>query len=185
MRRVNSALLHYPVLSKEGELYTTAITNIDVHDIARSSRTYGLSQYYIVSPIDAQRELAETIAGFWLKESGMKRNPDRNEAMSLISVQPSFEDCVKREEELTGKKPLIVATSAKRCDKKTIDYAEGKGRINEALSTIIVFGTGYGLHQSIIDCADYLLEPIVGSIDYNHLSVRSAAAITLDRLFQA
>lgn len=183
MHRINSALLHHPVLSKEGELYTTAITNIDVHDIARSSRTYGLTQYYIVSPIDAQREMAETIAGFWLKESGVKRNPDRSQAMCLISVQPSFEDCIRREEELTGEKPLIVTTSAKRCDKKTIDYGEGKRRITEAKSTIIVFGTGYGLHQSIIDLSDYLLEPIVGSIDYNHLSVRSAAAITLDRLF--
>ncbi|RLB43293.1 MAG: hypothetical protein DRH23_16495, partial [Deltaproteobacteria bacterium] len=31
--------------------------------------------------------------------------------------------------------------------------------------------------------ADVFLEPIVGPTDFNHLSVRAAVAITLDRLF--
>jgi hypothetical protein len=30
--------------------------------------------------------------------------------------------------------------------------------------------------------ADYILDPLVGSGNYNHLSVRSAVAIMLDRL---
>ena len=48
---------------------------------------------------------------------------------------------------------------------------------------MILFGTAWGIAKEFIGNADYLLEPILGVSDYNHLSVRTAAAITLDRLF--
>jgi len=47
---------------------------------------------------------------------------------------------------------------------------------------LIVFGTGWGLTESILAQSDYVLEPIEGGTDYNHLSVRAAAAIIMDRL---
>ena len=47
---------------------------------------------------------------------------------------------------------------------------------------VLIFSTAWGLDQAVIDEADYVLAPISGISDYNHLSVRSAAAITLDRL---
>lgn len=185
MNRLNLALLHYPVVDRHDNLYTTAITNIDVHDIARSSCTYGLSQYYLVSPILAQRELALGIANFWISGSGHRRNKDRARAMTLVDVQSTFQECIDRESEITGTKPLLIATSAKICEHKTIDYAQGQALIKSHKSTIVIFGTGYGLAPEILEQADYLLEPIYGADDYNHLSVRSAAAIILDRLSRA
>jgi hypothetical protein len=47
---------------------------------------------------------------------------------------------------------------------------------------LLVFGTAWGLAEAFISEADYILEPITGSPDYNHLSVRTAAGIILDRL---
>jgi hypothetical protein len=47
---------------------------------------------------------------------------------------------------------------------------------------LLVFGTAWGLAEPFISEADYILEPISGRTDYNHLSVRSAAGIILDRL---
>ena len=48
---------------------------------------------------------------------------------------------------------------------------------------LIVFGTGWGLETGFLEReSDYLLEPIPGRGDYNHLSVRSAAGMILDRL---
>lgn len=182
MNRLSIALLHYPVVDRHDKLYTTAITNIDVHDIARSSRTFGLSQYYLVTPISAQRELANTISSFWIDGSGKDRNRDRTSAMDLVNVQSDFQGCIDREYELTGEKPLLIATSAKVCEKRTIDYQKGRALIEQHKSTILIFGTGYGLAPSIVDQAEFLLEPIYGPDDYNHLSVRSAAAIILDRL---
>jgi hypothetical protein len=43
-------------------------------------------------------------------------------------------------------------------------------------------GTGWGVTETILAQADHALEPIQGGTDYNHLSVRSAAAIILDRV---
>jgi hypothetical protein len=48
---------------------------------------------------------------------------------------------------------------------------------------LLVFGTGWGLSEEIMQGADYTLKPVSGYTGYNHLSVRSAAAIILDRLF--
>jgi tRNA (guanine37-N1)-methyltransferase len=45
----------------------------------------------------------------------------------------------------------------------------------------MLFGTGQGLSQSLIERCDYLLLPIDGFSEFNHLSVRSAVAIVLDR----
>jgi hypothetical protein len=47
---------------------------------------------------------------------------------------------------------------------------------------LLLFGTAWGLDPTVIDTADYTLEPIRGRTDYNHLSVRSAVAIVVDRL---
>lgn len=182
MNRLSLALLHYPVVDRHDQLYTTAITNIDVHDIARSSCTYGLDQYYLVSPITAQRELGQSIADFWTGAPGQRRNKDRSRAFGLVNVQADFQSCIEREHTLVGEKPLLIATSAKAFDHKTISYQRGRELIEQHKSTILVFGTGYGLAPEILEQADFLLEPIYGRDDYNHLSVRSAAAIILDRL---
>ncbi len=48
---------------------------------------------------------------------------------------------------------------------------------------LLIFGTGWGLAPAVVAEADALLEPIRSAVgDYNHLSVRSACAIALDRL---
>jgi hypothetical protein len=53
---------------------------------------------------------------------------------------------------------------------------------NESCPLLIVFGTGSGLAEEIVRNADFRLEPIKGAGHYNHLSVRSAVAIVLDRV---
>ena len=47
---------------------------------------------------------------------------------------------------------------------------------------LLLFGTGWGLTVEVLGQADMVLEPIRGVGDYNHLSVRAAAAVILDRL---
>ena len=64
MRRLALALVHHPVLDRGGGTVTTAITNLDLHDMARSARTYGVGDLFIVHPIEAQRLLAERIRSF-------------------------------------------------------------------------------------------------------------------------
>ena len=97
MSRVAVALVHHPCVDKAGEVYATSVTNLDVHDIARSSRTYGIDTYYVVHPITAQQELATAIARFWEKPKAQDRNPDRTEALRRVEVVPTLEDAIARD----------------------------------------------------------------------------------------
>ena len=79
--------------------------------------------------------------------------------------------------------PVFVATSAHNYP-HSIGFAEMREKLDSDQQTpyCLLFGTGWGLHPEIIEEVDLLLAPIVGHGDYNHLSVRGAAAIILDRL---
>ena len=181
MSRVAVALVHHPCLDKAGQIYTTSITNLDVHDIARSGRTFGCNAFYIVTPVLAQQAMANEIIRFWDADKSRARNPDRSEALSRAQVTVSVEEAIAQETAVLGAPPLIVATSAR--PQGVIGYAELRARLPSLPGVLILFGTGHGLAGEVIDRADLVLAPIVGAEPgYNHLSVRSAAAIVLDRL---
>lgn len=179
--RVWIALVHHPVVDRQGEVITTAVTNLDVHDIARSARTYDLAGYFIVTPIEAQRLLVERILGHWRDGAGARRVPERSEALARVTIVSSLEDAAARVEAEAGEPPLTVVTSA-RSSRATSGYralaAELEGRPG-----LLVFGTGHGLAEPVMAAADRVLAPIEPGASYNHLSVRAAVAITLDRLF--
>jgi hypothetical protein len=184
VRRVAIALAHHPVLDGKGAIVTTAVTNLDVHDLSRSARTYGCSDYWIAHPIAAQRELVERILTHWTDGSSGKRIPDRREALRVLRVVDSLAAAVLA---LGGRDQIEVWVTAARSLGKSLPFADARARIEgEGKPVLVVFGTGWGLAPSVIDEADALLEPIHAERgDYNHLSVRSACAITLDRLLGA
>jgi hypothetical protein len=91
-RRVAIALVHHPVLDGKGAVVTTAITNLDVHDLARSARTYGVSDYFLVHPIAVQRELVQRICDHWRDGSSGKRIPDRKLALELVRPVASLDE---------------------------------------------------------------------------------------------
>jgi hypothetical protein len=68
---------------------------------------------------------------------------------------------------------------------QTLSFGDARRRLDEGdKPLLIVFGTGWGLAPAVIAEADACLEPIRSSKSvYNHLSVRSACAIALDRLY--
>ncbi len=170
------ALLHYPVYNKRGEVITTSITSFDLHDIARASLTYGIKKYYVVNPIAEQRKFAERIISCWRRRESFEFNPTRAEAFEILSLKSDLEE-VKKE---IGN-PVIVVTSAK--ERGNISFKALSSRLKkENRPYLLLFGTGWGLAQDVLEGADYILEPVKGLTDYNHLSVRSAVAIILDRL---
>ena len=93
-RRVALALVHYPVLDRAGSVVTSAVTNLDVHDISRSSHTFGLSDFFIVHPVAAQRELVLRIRTHWVEGSGARRIPDRKPAMEGVRIVSSLDEAV-------------------------------------------------------------------------------------------
>jgi hypothetical protein len=182
---VYCALVHYPVVDREGNEVTTSVTNLDVHDIARSARTYGLRGYFVVSPIEAQHPVVQRIVDHWTSGAGRQRFPERGEAIALVQLCLSIDDAIAEIEAREGEAPRLVVTSAKPGPGRST-YTEEAARLRtESRPTLLLFGTGHGLSDSVLQRADVFLEPIVGPSDFNHLSVRAAAAITLDRLFAA
>lgn len=176
------ALVHYPVLDPKGHVIATSVTNLDIHDIARLSRTYNVKGYFIVQPGEEQKDLTNRLLGYWTKGHGSKVNPDRKEALSLVSVVDSLADAENAIEETEGTMPLWVGTSAK-IRKNILGYDELRNvmeRVDRPF--LLVFGTGHGLTEETMERMDYVLKPIVGRGKYNHLSVRSAVSIILDRL---
>ena len=183
MSPVYCALVHHPVLDRAGDEVTTSVTNLDVHDIARSARTYGLRGYFIVSPIEAQRPVVQKIIDHWSTGAGVKRFPERTEAIQLVEICPSIDDAIAEIERREGQTPRLVGTSARGGTDRS-GYDEERERLSaESRPTLFLFGTGHGLTPGILERCDAILAPIGGPTSYNHLSVRAAAAITLDRLF--
>jgi hypothetical protein len=175
------ALVHHPVLDGQGVVVTTAVTNLDVHDLARSARTYGCGDYFVAHPIAAQRQLVERIRAHWLEGSGGRRIPDRREALSVLRIVESLEAAIDR---LGGRSRVEVWVTAARNLGPGLSFERARARLEEdGGPVLLVFGTGWGLGPSVIAQADVVLEPIVAERgDYNHLSVRAACAIALDRL---
>lgn len=178
--KLNVALMHYPMKDKQGDTVATAITNLDLHDISRSCRTYSVENYYVVTPIVAQREIASRVINHWMDGFGSTYNPNRMEAFSHTMLMDSLSEALLDIEKRHKKRPLIVATTA-RPDRATIT-AKHLGVISEEQPVLIIFGTGWGFADEVLETADYILEPIEGVGEFNHLSVRSAVAILLDRI---
>jgi hypothetical protein len=177
--------LHYPVYDRRGRVVTTAVTNLDIHDISRSSKTYGAERFYIVTPIERQQELVRKILGHWREGPGALYNPSRREAFGLADVKGSLEEVLADLSERNGQRARVVVTGAKFSSGLT-GFEELRRRMDaEGFPCLLVFGTGSGLAEEIIGRADFVLEPLGGAGDYNHLSVRSAVAVVLDRLCRA
>ena len=83
-------LMHYPVISKNGEVIASAVTNLDLHDISRAARTYGARSLYIVTPLQDQLELVDKIVSHWVSGTGAAYNPQRREALSIIRTKETF-----------------------------------------------------------------------------------------------
>jgi hypothetical protein len=181
MANVYLALLHYPVYNKKKELVTTCITGFDLHDIARSSVTFGVKRYFVVNPMPAQREFAGRIFDFWMDETSLEFNWTRVEAFKLIKITDTLESVVAEITKAEGQKPKVIGTSAK--PQGTVKFSELRAEIKgSAAPYLILLGTGWGMAEEVFGKMDAVLEPINGNSDYNHLSVRSACAIILDRL---
>ncbi len=175
------ALIHYPVTNKKGKTIASALTTIDMHDIARAAVTYGVRGFYVVTPLRDQQILAHEVISHWTEGIGGEMNPFRKTALELIRVVSSFED-VLADIESRNKRPVMVTSTTAAQHRAAVSLNRFAERLNDEASHVIAFGTAWGLSPDFIDQCDYVLEPVTGISEYNHLSVRSAVSIILDRI---
>ncbi|NJM90763.1 MAG: RNA methyltransferase [Myxococcales bacterium] len=181
--RTYLALVHHPVLDKGGDVVTSAVTNFDLHDIARSCRTFGLAGYYVVTPVAVQQDKVRHIARMWQEQEAFDH---RASALELVRPAASLQQAIAA---VTAESsaPRVVATSANPRNFAGLPHGSARELLSEARGdlrpVLLVFGTGWGLSESLDSLIDQVLAPIDGRPEWNHLSVRSAVAIILDRLF--
>ncbi len=175
------ALVHYPVYNKKKEIINTSITNLDLHDIARAAITFGLEGFYVVQPIESQREMIAELLKHWQIGFGSRYNPNRHEALNLVQQVESLVAAVAEIVTKTGETPKLIGTTA-QAREGMIDYEKMRAEMKKGGNYLLLLGTGWGLTDEILDTCEYVLRPIYGTGSYNHLSVRSAASIILDRL---
>jgi tRNA (guanine37-N1)-methyltransferase len=193
--RTAVALVHHPVFDRTGAVVTSAVTNLDIHDLARTARTFGLARYFIVTPVESQRTKAEHIAASWqeLAADTGPRGPGgghdgRASALRIIATVASVADAIAELTAEFGLPPRVVATSAdpaRFTGAVRVGFAE---LVAEAVDLpgqpiLLLFGTGWGLADPALPVVTHLLPPIESRTGWNHLSVRSAAAIVIAELF--
>lgn len=181
MPNLHVALAHYPVVNKEGSVIASALTNLDLHDIARAARTYGLKSFFVVTPLEDQKLLAKKIIAHWTDGFGAAYNPQRRSALELIRIRDSLATVCDEVAAEQNAYPLTVATCARKYA-RSISYEKLRTMLDNGRAYVLILGTAWGLAEEYISRADYVLDPISGNTDYNHLSVRCAAAIMFDRL---
>jgi len=168
--------------NKRMETITTSITNLDLHDISRVARTYNMDGFFVVHPSPSQHRLIQNILLYWQEGYGGSYNPDRKEAFSLLRAVYNLEEVLARIKDETGLYPETIATDA-RVYPNSVSFLEMKNIIgNSDKPYLILFGTGWGMQKDLVESCSYILEPVQGGATYNHLSVRSAVSIIIDRL---
>ena len=96
-------------------------------------------------------------------------------------MQNVVDDIVRQ----TGRKPKGVATGAGPAQGDVLTFAELKDCLKKENDVyMLLFGTGSGISEKLIHESDFRLEPIKGMAGYNHLSVRSAVAVIMDRIMR-
>lgn len=181
--RIFLGLVHYPVYNKNMDIITTSVTNLDIHDIARCAITYNLTRYYLIHPLPTQHKLIQEIIAYWQDGYGAVYNPDRKEALDLVELKVSLDEVLASIAAEYGGPVYTVATDARK-NPHTVSYQKMRRILQEekGANFLFLFGTGWGMTSEVMSRADYILEPVYGRGSYNHLSVRSAVAIILDRI---
>ena len=180
MGSVYLAIIHYPVLDKRGDTVATSLTNLELHDVARSCMTFGVELCYIVTPLRRQTSIAERLIEHWESGYGARYNPDRAQALTKIRLVGDIEEMMK--EIRAAGSPVVIGTSSRQ-GSETVKYEELRAWIRkDDRPFLLLFGTGWGLPPAVIEQCERMLMPIRGRGDYNHLSLRVAIGIILDRI---
>ncbi len=181
--QIDVALVHHPILGRDGSEITTSITPMDLHDISRTCKTYDVQHYYVVHPHVTMKTIAQRVRDYWQQGAGKAYEHNRSDAFQLMEIVDSLDEALYDAKARRGVRPLVVATSARKHETMSVSCGELRERLRqENRAAMLVFGTGWGLKPEMVARMDALVEPIRGDAAFNHLSVRSAVAITLDRL---
>lgn len=172
------ALVHHPVVDRRGDEIASTVDHFDVMDGSRLSLAYPLWRLYVVNPVPAQRALVERLIRHGTQAAG--RDAARG-AFAKTAWAPDLDAVIGEHERELGSRPTVVATSA-RGSARDVGVAAVRERLHAGEPMLLLVGKAWGLAPRLLDDAPLRLAPIDAGTGFNHLSVRSAMAILVDRL---
>lgn len=179
MADIFMAVVHFPALDRNGRIVATSINSMEIHDLSRICMTYDVKLCYIVTPLERQIDMLKAIKRYWLEGPGLTYNRERAETLKRLKEVESVEEVLREiQEEGT---PFILGTSATHRGKGKVSEADVR-RIQKDRPVLILLGTGYGLADETLSLCDAMLPPIRGRTGFNHLPMRVAAGILIDRI---
>jgi len=170
------ALVHAPILNKQGESSATSVSSIDIHDFARTCGFYGVSPVYIVHPTEGMQQFVKDIQAHWLDSKRGEHNQGRRDVLSHVKVVSTLDEVLR------DKDYQLWYTSAQTPQGSVC--IEPHELLKKAGGHLLVFGTGHGLDTDLLPNENGWLYSIEGMGKVRHLSVRAALAIYLDKLFR-
>lgn len=180
-RNLAFCLFHYPVRLENGQSGTSSLTNLDIHDIGRISRAYGLGAFYVLTPLQDQLDILAAIIRHWTVGPGGQANPDRRESLELVEPVADIASLEAKALARFGIPPLYVAPSASWPKRGQALSCADVAALCEKRPVVICLGTARGLDMRHFPLEYAPLRPL-RFLDANHLSVRAAAAIIADRI---
>lgn len=169
------ALVHHPVLNRNGEEIASVVDEFDVFDGGRLALTYGIPTLYVVNPVPAQRDKTQRVIAHAQSEA---RDAERGR-MEALRWCASLQDAIA--DASTPTRPWVVATSAVPRE-PAASFVDVRERLCGGGDVLLVIGKAWGLAPAVFEQCDAQLQPIDAGTGFNHLSVRSAMAILIDRL---
>ena len=183
-RNFSFCLVHSPVQIERKKEGISSLTNLDIHDIARISASYGMGTMYVVTPLRDQLALLQNLLHHWTQGQAAKSHPDRAKALARVRAVASIDEAIHLSTVERGIRPTLIASSASWPPKAKHTnplVAQDLQAMLSHVPVMFLLGTAQGLAQTAIDKCDAQIRPL-RFLDYNHLSVRSAAAIMADRI---
>lgn len=173
------ALLHHPVVNRKGETIAATVDEYDVFDLSRLSLVYGVRRAWIVTPVGSQRALAERLIAHGQSPQREAEGRPRFEATHWA---PSLAAALEQSAAELGRAPRTVATSARPPERAPLRFASLREAVARGEPHMLLVGKAWGLAPQVLQEADERLQPIRGPTGFDHLPVRAALAILLDRL---
>ena len=181
--RLDLALVHAPVLNRRGETIAATCDEFDFFDLSRLCLTYPVRRFYVVQPVEAQQAMVRRMLAHARSEA---RDVEARRSFEAARLVSELDDAIaesRREFSEEGRGHCVVATSARAGD-GALEFAEARAMIRseDGVGILLLIGKGWGLAEPAFATADRRLAPIDAGTGFNHLSVRAATAILLDRL---
>ncbi len=172
------ALVHHPVRDRNGDEIAASVDWVDFFDAGRVTLVYGVTPLIVVHPAEAQKALVHRLIAHGTSEA---RDADTRGRFDHARVVDTLDEAIACASATFGRPVTVVATTARPGpDRLTVSALAA--RIGEGEPVLLLFGKASGLTDAVLASADAVLEPVSGGTGFDHLPVRGAFAIVLDRL---